>query len=70
MATWLAVTGAEEPPGLLPFLAVASLQFGILALSLGVASILSGYRYKALSAIGILGGAIALVIDLVFMATA
>ncbi len=67
---WLVATGNEELPALIFFVAAASLQFGILALSLGVASILSGYRYKVLSAIGILGGTVALVIELVLVTIA
>ena len=66
---WLVATGAEQPPGLILFAGALSLQFGVLALALGVASILSGYRYKALSAIGILGGIIALAVDLFLLAT-
>jgi hypothetical protein len=66
---WLVVTGGEQAPGLILFAGALSLQFGVLALALGVASILSGYRYKALSAVGILGGIMALAIDLLLLAT-
>ena len=54
-AFWFATFG-EEPPWIFSFLSGLFLELGALAVALGLASVLSGYRYKALSILGILGG--------------
>jgi len=66
---WFLVTGSEETPDLFLFFGAVSIQFGVLAFSLGLASVLSGYRYKALSIISMLGGAAAMTIEYFLIAT-
>ena len=65
---WLMTTGEAELPLILFFIAGLFLELGALALALGLASVLSGYRYKALSILGILGGA-GILITTLFLAT-
>jgi hypothetical protein len=65
---WLMGTGEEELPSILSFIVGLFLELGALALALGLASFLAGYRYKALSILGILGGA-GILITTLFLAT-
>lgn len=65
---WLMTTGEEVVPSILSFIAGLFLELGALALALGLASVSSGYRYKALSVLGILGGA-GILITTLFLAT-
>jgi hypothetical protein len=64
MSIWFMMTGTEEPPLLIVFAGSSLLELGVLALALGLAAILSHYRYKGLSIVGILGGAAAVVITI------
>lgn len=66
---WLVMTGSVEPPGILTFFGALSIQFGILADSLGLASILSTDRYKTVSVLGMLGGAVAIILDIIISVT-
>jgi uncharacterized protein YjbI with pentapeptide repeats len=63
----MGLKGFEKPPTLLFFVAVGFIELSVLALALGLAAILSRYRHKALSIVGILGGAIPVLMLLFFL---
>lgn len=64
--SWFMATGEEELPPILSFMIGLFLELGALALAFGLASVLSGYRYKALSILGALGGAGVLILAILF----
>ena len=65
MARFMA-TGEEELPSILYLIVGLFLELGALALAMGLASVLAGYRYTALSVLGILGGAGILILTTFF----
>lgn len=64
--SWFMATGEEELPPVLSFMVGLFLELGALALAFGLASVFSGYRYKALSILGALGGAGVLILAIFF----
>ena len=59
---FFALTGAEELPDVAYALVDSIFNLGVLALALGLASLLCGFRYKALAIVGVAAGALQLVI--------
>lgn len=58
---------AAEPPGLLLFSADLFVNLGVLAVGLGVASLLSGYRFKLLSLAAVLAGSLPVLARIYFV---
>lgn len=58
------VTGGNEVPPLLVWLESVVAGLAVLGLAVAVASLLSGYRYKAMAVLGLLGSASVLLLEL------
>jgi len=59
-------TASEEPPAIFSLLEIMLVNFAVLGLALGVASLMSGSDNKVLSIGGVVAGALVVLITLAF----
>ena len=63
---YVIVTESDTLPGIVDFAEGLFLDFAILGFATGLASLLSGYRWKILAILGLAAGALTLVIEIIF----
>ncbi|MGW8318954.1 MAG: hypothetical protein ACWGPS_06865 [Candidatus Promineifilaceae bacterium] len=63
---WVLATGDADPPAIILFFMGLAMEVSILGAGVGLASILSGYRLKGLSILGIVVGVAALLLEIIF----